>query len=99
MSTSFSVLSGPGALASVEVNLLKAQRVEHAGKCGAGILLSGIQNAIRQRGLLKVVFGLLPDFALQIGIDGHQQTGLTRIDASLRIVQAGRKQLWLRNMQ
>ena len=75
----------------IKLHFLKSERLQQAGQGGAGVCIRSFQDSIEQGCLLKLALSLETHFAFQIRIYRHQQASLPGVDASPRIVEAGRE--------
>jgi len=85
--------TGIGSTSSVDVYLLEAEAVEEGGDGGAGVFAGGVEDAVRQGGLLELLLGLGAGLGLEVLVGRDEQAGGSGVDAGVLVVDGGKEYL------
>lgn len=69
--------------------MLEAETVEKGGDGGAGVFAGGVEDAVFEGVLLKLILSAGTGFGLEVLVGGGEQAGGTGIDAGALVIDGG----------
>ena len=76
-----------------DVDLLEAEAVKESRDGGAGVFAGGVEDAVGESGLLKLLFGFGAGVGFEVLVDGDEEAGGAGVDAGVLVVEGGDEEL------
>ena len=75
------------------IHFVKPEAEEEGGDGGASIFAGGVEDAVSEGGLLKLLFGLGAGVAFKIRVGGNEDAGGAHVDTRVLVVECGHEKL------